>query len=315
MTNSGNQETEQQYEPNNENIKVRSNSFFTQERFQNKYGTQLIYASLFFFTLGVFIFTAIVIWLYKDRGTEIDELRAIIESVLATASPTQEIEFNYFFIRALIALNFGIILTFLCGILSIFVGYVLLDRAGGIGRETIPKQDIELIERLETLKRSEKGGVGSYVILSSLKGATGFFTKIGITGLPLATIALTIIFGTLAILNLSNETASNRLFDFANLTLGAFLASYVQKKEKEVEELKLSQEKEKEIDELKKLIDTSKSKDQFLSQIISKFPSLDPEVRLRIDQLPLSDLQNLASQLPQINSAEALLDWLNEIQE
>ncbi|MGK7881090.1 MAG: hypothetical protein AB4060_13450 [Crocosphaera sp.] len=84
---------------------------------------------------------------------------------------------------------------------------------------------------------------------------TGFFTKIGIIGLPLATIILTLIFQVLAITNIDNEAASNRLFDFANLTLGAFLASYVQKKEKEFEELKTLQQKDVEIEKLKERIE------------------------------------------------------------
>ena len=215
--------------------------------------------------MSSYIFASIVYWLYQDRGAEIKNLEAIIKEATSSLEgdpKNQKIDYNFFFFRSLFALNFGIILTFICGLISIFIGYVLLDRAGGIGRETIPEQDIELIERLENLKRSEKGGVGSYVILSSLAGATGFFTKIGITGLPLATIALTLIFGTLAILNISNETASNRLFDFANLTLGAFLASYVQKKEKEVEELKNTKEKDKEMEELKRLLSSGGNQPQ-----------------------------------------------------
>ena len=52
---------------------------------------------------------------------------------------------------------------------------------------------------------------------------TGTFTKVGLTGLPLATIILTIM---LAILGIFNP----QFFDLAQLTLGAFLGSYVQKR-------------------------------------------------------------------------------------
>ncbi len=41
-----------------------------------------------------------------------------------------------------------------------------------------------------------------YVRLSSLSGITGFFQKIGVSGLPLATIFLTLIFALLTITNL-----------------------------------------------------------------------------------------------------------------
>jgi hypothetical protein len=53
-------------------------------------------------------------------------------------------------------------------------------------------------------------------------GATGTFTKIGLTGLPLATILLTIFLGVAGLVNA-------QFFDLAKLTLGAFLGSFVQR--------------------------------------------------------------------------------------
>src|SRR4051794_27472114 len=49
------------------------------------------------------------------------------------------------------------------------------------------------------------------------------FTKLGLTGLPLATISLTIIFSLLATAN------PGTFLDLAKLTLGAFIGSYVQR--------------------------------------------------------------------------------------
>ena len=75
------------------------------------------------------------------------------------------------------------------------------------------------------MSEEKEKAIDLYVRLNSLSGATGFFTKIGITGLPLATIALSLIF---TILGLTQATGT-KLFDLANLTLGAFLGSYVQR--------------------------------------------------------------------------------------
>jgi hypothetical protein len=62
----------------------------------------------------------------------------------------------------------------------------------------------------------------SYIRLSSLSGLVGTFTKIGLSGLPLATIGLTFIFTLLSVFGAN-------FFDLARLTLGAFIGSYVQR--------------------------------------------------------------------------------------
>ncbi len=114
---------------------------------------------------------------------------------------------------------------FLNAILCTLVGISLLKAAGALYREVIPRGEYELLAQL--IKDGNEKAITEYIRLSSLSGATGTFTKIGLTGLPLATIVLTII---LAILGLIAKDNSNKLFDFAQLTLGAFIGSYVQKK-------------------------------------------------------------------------------------
>ena len=64
--------------------------------------------------------------------------------------------------------------------------------------------------------------------LSSLSGFTGTFTKLGLTGLPLATVALTLIFAALALLPVGLE-GQKSFFDLTKLTLGAFIGSFVQR--------------------------------------------------------------------------------------
>src|SRR6266702_3116346 len=75
---------------------------------------------------------------------------------------------------------------------------------------------------LSALVSEEKEkAIDLYVRLNSLSGFTGFFTKIDITGLPLATIALSLVFTILGLF----EGGNTKLYDLANLTLGAFLGS------------------------------------------------------------------------------------------
>lgn len=62
--------------------------------------------------------------------------------------------------------------------------------------------------------------------LSSLGGATGTATKLGLTGLPLATVGLTIFFSVVA---LFDSRADGGFMDLAKLTLGAFIGSFVQR--------------------------------------------------------------------------------------
>jgi hypothetical protein len=61
------------------------------------------------------------------------------------------------------------------------------------------------------------------VRLSSLSGATGTATKLGLTGLPLATVGLTIFFSAISIFG------AQGFLDLAKLTLGAFIGSFVQR--------------------------------------------------------------------------------------
>jgi hypothetical protein len=92
-----------------------------------------------------------------------------------------------------------------------------------VSHEVIPRQDYELLREL--LLNDKERGIDQYVRLSSLTGLTGVFTKIGLTGLPLATISITSFFTLLSFFSMQGS----QLFDLARLTLGAFIGSYVQK--------------------------------------------------------------------------------------
>ena len=99
-----------------------------------------------------------------------------------------------------------------------------LVRAAGLAA-SVPNLVINPIE-WDALKQQVQDGhedaITQYVRLQSLTGFTGTFTKLGLQGLPLATIGLTIFF---SLLFLENK----EYLDLAKLTLGAFIGSFVQK--------------------------------------------------------------------------------------
>lgn len=108
-------------------------------------------------------------------------------------------------------------------IVSLIAGHRLVSASGANSDIVIPPQDYALLAPL--VANSKSDAVDIYVKLSSLRGVTGFFTKLGLTGLPLATISLTLIFSILA---LAPGQQTNFL-DLAKLTLGAFIGSFVQR--------------------------------------------------------------------------------------
>src|SRR6266851_2773475 len=108
------------------------------------------------------------------------------------------------------------------GIICGVIGYMLINIAGATTRRVLPRQDYVLLSRL-ILDEKEKG-IQLYIILHSLSGITGVFTKIGFSGLPLATMTLTIF---LTLMSLKDE----RFSQMAQLTLGAFLGSFVERRQ------------------------------------------------------------------------------------
>lgn len=91
-----------------------------------------------------------------------------------------------------------------------------------IRTDVIPERDRQLLEPL--ISSANDRAIEQYVRLSSLTGMTGTATKLGLTGLPLLTVALTLIFSALEI-----YTPQGGFLDLAKLTLGAFIGSFVQR--------------------------------------------------------------------------------------
>ncbi|NIJ21461.1 hypothetical protein FHS95_003164 [Sphingomonas naasensis] len=110
------------------------------------------------------------------------------------------------------------------GLVGALLGTQLL-RSVGLSRGQQPGRVINSEEWQaisEQVKSGQEEAVTQYIRLTSLSGFTGAFTKLGLTGLPLATIGLTLFFSILAI-------SYPNFMDLAKLTLGAFIGSFVQK--------------------------------------------------------------------------------------
>lgn len=109
------------------------------------------------------------------------------------------------------------------GVFGALLGVMLLRSVGLASAEpnrVINREEWDVIH--DKVKAGDEKAIDQYIRLTSLTGFTGAFTKLGLTGLPMATIALTLFFSVLAI--------SYPVFmDLAKLTLGAFIGSFVQK--------------------------------------------------------------------------------------
>lgn len=110
--------------------------------------------------------------------------------------------------------------SFLGALFIALIGLRLLGVAGKSAPRVIPNEDRELLEPL--VRDANKEAISQYVILSSLNGFTGTFQQIGFSGLPLATVTLTIFFCILSFFRPD-------FIEFAKLTLGAFIGSFVQR--------------------------------------------------------------------------------------
>jgi hypothetical protein len=113
------------------------------------------------------------------------------------------------------------LILFLTVIISAIIGYRIITASGAANIQVIPQQDYPLLAPLVAEGKAE--AIDQYVRLSTLSGFTGTFTQLGLTGLPLATIFLTLIFAGLTLVDSAN------FLDLTKLTLGAFIGSFVQR--------------------------------------------------------------------------------------
>jgi RsiW-degrading membrane proteinase PrsW (M82 family) len=117
-------------------------------------------------------------------------------------------------------------------VLAAWLGFSLI-RALRVGRsEVIPRQDRAV---LDAALQKAPDPVEEYIKLSGLIGVTGFFRKLEFSGMPLATILMTLILCLLSLLtpvlgkqfDLQMDDVGKGFLELAKLTLGAFIGSFV----------------------------------------------------------------------------------------
>jgi len=121
----------------------------------------------------------------------------------------------------------GPFMMLLVSILASALGFAMIQVSGRATRRVINPDDRAVVTQM--LLSNNQAGIDNYIRLSSLTGVIGAFTKLGLSGLPLATIALTVIFALMALITLNSDSTSKAMLDLCKLTLGAFIGSYVQK--------------------------------------------------------------------------------------
>lgn len=133
-------------------------------------------------------------------------------------------EFSFW--RDLILPNFNLIGLIVIGVISALLGMRLFSKAGALTSQVIRPEERPYLWPL--ISAANKDAINEYIRLASLTGFSGNFTKLGFTGLPLVTVALTLILLVMTLLVQDGEL-SKGIFDLAKLTLGAFLGSFVQR--------------------------------------------------------------------------------------
>ncbi len=184
-----------------------------------------LYAGLLFLlvAVGLFVLGAWTIYattVHAPKGVNIGlEMPYVAEG---QPSPSLGERERYNFYGQILSIYLGPLFMFMSAAVCSFLGIKLLKSAGAVQANVIPPQDYELLSG--AVKAADDKAISEYVRLSALSGVTGTFTKVGLTGLPLATIFLTVLLAVLGIF-------LPKLLDLAQLTLGAFIGSYVQKKQ------------------------------------------------------------------------------------
>lgn len=123
--------------------------------------------------------------------------------------------------------SFPHLLLIFLSLISAYIGRGLLHADRISNYSSIPEGDLRVLN--DAIKDGKSEPIDQYIRLRALSGFTGGFTKIGLTGLPLVTIGVTIIFTILSLWFYQQEKVYTNLFDLAKLTLGAFIGSFVQR--------------------------------------------------------------------------------------
>lgn len=192
------------------------------DRLAFKYRNYFLYSGLVFIfaALALFMFSGYMLFRLSEMGPNISVPEPFDpDGVLAISGDLSQRDVYNFFGR-IASFFLAPVLGLISGIVCAVIGVRLLTSSGAVTSYVIAPHDYPVLG--PAISSGNDAAVTQFIRLSSLSGLTGTFTKIGLTGLPLATIFLTIF---LALLGLADP----QFFDLAKLTLGAFLGSFVQK--------------------------------------------------------------------------------------
>jgi hypothetical protein len=117
----------------------------------------------------------------------------------------------------------GTISLLFIAIVAAMLGKGMLMSVQMASAATIPNEDLHLVRQAVLEGKCEP--IDQYVRLRALSGISGNFTNLGVTGLPLTTVFLTLVFSAIALLPGNAQAA---FLDLVKLTLGAFIGSFVQ---------------------------------------------------------------------------------------
>ncbi|TBB44212.1 hypothetical protein ELH49_09290 [Rhizobium ruizarguesonis] len=179
---------------------------------------------LIFLLAALILFGAAAYFSFVATNNGRDILNFTIQRPDDQIRPPDDQQF-FKFLPVLIGIFASPIICLICAFTCSILGVRLLNSSGAVATHVIAPQDYPLLG--PAIAAGNADAIGQFIRLSSLSGATGTFTKIGLTGLPLATIVLTLILALLGIFN-------DQFFDLAKLTLGAFLGSFVQRQAESV---------------------------------------------------------------------------------
>ena len=120
-----------------------------------------------------------------------------------------------------------VLLVGLLGVICAYISFSLSSQRINADRPVIRREDRELIGPLISEPKPE--AIDQYIRLAALSGVSGIFTRLGFTGLPLATVVLTLFFYICALVMPADSEIGKGAYELTQLTLGAFIGSFVQR--------------------------------------------------------------------------------------
>jgi hypothetical protein len=162
--------------------------------------------------------------------TEILSKESIADSKFFPSSRGPDSEPDVYVVQAFVMiferfLPLALISLFAIAFTRVSISFIKSSEYGNTG--VVSSKDLPLLE--EAIKQGKPEPIDQYIRLASLTGGIGVFQKIGLTGLPLITLLLVLLFSFGISLASDGSERFKAFLDFEKLTLGAFIGSFVQR--------------------------------------------------------------------------------------